>query len=137
MSGSGSIADLRVGLGGLMRDRGDDRLDQLAHVDPLGLELAPSLAGEVEDRRDQPVHLGDGGFDEAERLGKILRQLLVGAFERRLGAVGGVVRHRRRRGSATRPSDAMRRKMSPRNSSSSLVKPMMLTSGERRSWLTI
>ena len=32
---------------------------------------------------------------------------------------------------------AIRRKMSPRNSSSSLVKPMMLTSGERRSWLTI
>jgi len=35
------------------------------------------------------------------------------------------------------PSVAIRRKMSPRNSSSSLVKPMMLTRGERRSWLTI
>ena len=38
---------------------------------------------------------------------------------------------------AARPSAAIRLKMSPRNSSSSLVKPMMLTSGERRSWLTI
>jgi len=36
-----------------------------------------------------------------------------------------------------RSSVAIRRKMSPRNCSSSLVKPMMLTSGERRSWLTI
>ena len=36
-----------------------------------------------------------------------------------------------------RPSAAIRLKMSARNSSSSLVKPMMLTSGERRSWLTI
>ena len=38
---------------------------------------------------------------------------------------------------AARPRVAIRLKMSPRNSSSSLVKPMMLTSGERRSWLTI
>ncbi len=38
---------------------------------------------------------------------------------------------------AVRLRVAMRLKMSPRNSSSSLVKPMMLTSGERRSWLTI
>ena len=36
-----------------------------------------------------------------------------------------------------RASAAIRLKISPRNSSSSLVKPMMLTSGERRSWLTI
>ena len=33
---------------------------------------------------DQPVHLGDRGFDEAERLGEILRELLVFAFEQRL-----------------------------------------------------
>jgi hypothetical protein len=39
--------------------------------------------------------------------------------------------------SLARASVAMRLKMSPRNSSSSLVKPMMLTSGERRSWLTM
>ena len=36
-----------------------------------------------------------------------------------------------------RESAAIRLKMSPRNSSSSLVKPMMFTSGERRSWLTM
>src|SRR4029077_11144154 len=35
-------ADLRVGLRGLMRHRGNDRLDQFAHIDPLRLELAPS-----------------------------------------------------------------------------------------------
>ena len=40
-------------------------------------------------------------------------------------------------GEAARASVAIRLKMSLRNSSSSLVKPMMLTSGERRSWLTI
>ena len=34
-------------------------------------------------------------------------------------------------------SVAIRLKMSLRNSSSSLVKPMMLTSGDRRSWLTM
>ena len=38
---------------------------------------------------------------------------------------------------AARPSAAIRLKISARNSSSSLVKPMMLTSGERRSWLTM
>ena len=37
----------------------------------------------------------------------------------------------------SRDSVAIRLKMSPRNSSSSLVKPMMFTSGERRSWLTM
>ena len=46
---------------------------------------------------DQAVHLGDRGFDEAERLGEILRKLLVGAFENGLGVVGGIVRRRRRR----------------------------------------
>ncbi len=85
---------------------------------------------------DQPVHLGDRRFDESEGLGEILRELLVGALEHRLG------RRRRRTGAAevgaaASLSAAIRLKMSPRNSSSSLVKPMMLTSGERRSWLTI
>ena len=44
-------ADLRLGLGGLMRHRRDDALDQFAGVDPHRLEFAPSLAGEIEDRR--------------------------------------------------------------------------------------
>ena len=70
-----------------------------------------------------------------ERLGEILRELPVVALEHRLGLAGvGRRQRRRRRGMA---SAAIRRKMSPRNSSSSLVKPMMFTSGERRSWLTI
>ena len=73
--------DLRLGLGGLMRHGRDDALDQLPGVDPHRLELAPAFAGEVEDRADQPVHLADRGLDEAERLGEVLRQLLVGAVE--------------------------------------------------------
>ncbi len=36
-----------------------------------------------------------------------------------------------------RPREAIRLKMSARNSSNSLVNPMMFTKGERRSWLTI
>ena len=80
---------------GLMRHRRDDALDQFAGVDPLRLEFAPSLAGEVEDRRYQPVHLADRGFDEAQRLGEIFRELLVGAFENGLGGVGRVVGNER------------------------------------------
>src|SRR3954454_9627228 len=45
--------DGRLRLGGLMRQRRHDGFDQLARVDLLRLELAPTLAGEIEDRRDQ------------------------------------------------------------------------------------
>ena len=45
--------DLGVRLRGLVRNRGYDSLDQFAGIDLLGLEFAPSLPGEVEDRRDQ------------------------------------------------------------------------------------
>ena len=86
MSGSGSIRICALASGGLMRHRGDDALDQFAGVDPLRLEFAPAFAGEIEDRRDQPVHLGDRGFDEAQRFGEIFRELLVGAFEHGFGA---------------------------------------------------
>ena len=65
-------ADFGLGFRGLVRDRRDDGFDQLAHVDAFRLEFAPALAGEVEDRGDQAVHLGDRRFDEAERFGKIL-----------------------------------------------------------------
>ena len=136
MFGSGVDPDLRFGFRGLMRHGGDDAFDQFPGLDPHRLEFAPSLAREVEDRRYQPVHLGDRGFDEAERFGEIFRELLVGAFEHGLGGIGGVFR-RRGAGGLARASVAIRLKMSPRNSSSSLVKPMMFTSGERRSWLTI
>ena len=68
---------------------------------------------------------------------KSSRELLVGAFEHGLGGIGGVFRDGRRRRTARGTSVAIRLKMSPRNSSSSLVKPMMFTSGERRSWLTM
>ena len=44
-------ADLGLGLGGLMRHGRDDAFDQFAGVDPHRLEFAPSLAGEIEDRR--------------------------------------------------------------------------------------
>ena len=84
--------DLRLGFRGLMRHGGDDALDQFAGIDPHRLEFAPALAGEVEDGADQPVHLADRRFDEPERLGEILRQLLVGSVEHRLGGIGGVVR---------------------------------------------
>ena len=128
--GSGLDANLGVRLRRLMRHRGDDGFDQFAGVDLDRLEFAPSLAGEVEDRGYQAVHLGDRRFDESQRLGEILRELLVVAFEHRLGlAVGAGTGS----GAAARPSAAIRRKMSSRNSSSSLVKPMMFTSGERRS----
>ena len=43
--------DFGLGLRGLMRHGGDDALDQLPGIDPNRLEFAPSLAGEVEDRR--------------------------------------------------------------------------------------
>src|SRR6476620_1173839 len=43
--------DLGLGVRGLMRDGHYDTLDQLPGVDPDRLELAPSLAGEAEDRR--------------------------------------------------------------------------------------
>ena len=68
---------------------------------------------------------------------KSCRELLVGAFEHGLGGIGGVVRRSTAPRTACAASAAIRLKMSPRSSSSSLVKPMMLTSGERRSWLTI
>ena len=42
-------ANLRLGLGGLMRHRRNDGLDQFGRIDPHRLELAPPLAGEVED----------------------------------------------------------------------------------------
>src|SRR5882757_6181552 len=67
-------ANLGLGLGNLMRDGRNNTCDQLASLDPHRLELAPPLAGEVEDRRYQPVHLGDRRFDESERLGEILRE---------------------------------------------------------------
>ena len=41
-------ANFGVGLGGLMRDGGNDAFDQFAGIDPHRLELAPPLAGEVE-----------------------------------------------------------------------------------------
>ena len=70
------------------------------------LEFAPSLAGEIEDGRYQAVHLGDRRFDESQRLGEILRELLVLALEHRFGlrtasGVGGAA-------AATRPSAAIR-----------------------------
>src|SRR6516165_3614044 len=37
----------------LMRERRDNGLDQLTHVDRHRVELAPALPGEVEDRRDE------------------------------------------------------------------------------------
>src|SRR3984957_8365040 len=77
-------ADLGLGLGGLMRDGRDDGFDQLAGVDPHRFEFASSLAGEVEDRRYQAVHLGNRRFDEIQRLGKILQQLLVLGLQHRL-----------------------------------------------------
>ena len=51
MSGSGSMRICGIGLGGLMRHRRDDGLDQFAGVDPDRLEFAPALAGQIEDRR--------------------------------------------------------------------------------------
>src|SRR5215831_3293186 len=86
-------ADFGVRFGGLMRQGSDDALDQFPGVDAHRLELSPSLAGEIEDRRDQPVHLSDRGFDEAERFGKIRRELLVLVLELGLG-VGSRLRHR-------------------------------------------
>ena len=65
--------DLRLRLRGLVRDGGDDALDQFAGVDRHRLEFAPAFTGEVEDRGDQAIHLADRGLDEAERLGEILR----------------------------------------------------------------
>src|ERR1700751_1226303 len=55
----GQVPDLDPGmrLGDLMGERGDDALDQLAHVDRRRLELAPSFAGEVEDGRNQAIPL--------------------------------------------------------------------------------
>ena len=129
-------ANLRFGLGRLMRDGGGDPFDQLPCFNPLRLEFPPSLAREVEDGRDQPVHFRNRGFDEAERFAKIHRKLLVGGVENRFGAVGRILGRLRPAMQRGREA-AMRLKMSPRNSSSSLVKPMMFTSGERRSWLTI
>ena len=51
--------DFRLRLRGLMRHRRDDRLHQFLGIDPHRLELTPAFAGEIEDRRDQPIHLGD------------------------------------------------------------------------------
>ena len=44
-------ANLGLGFRSLMRDGGDNGFDQFAGIDPHRLELAPSLAGEIEDRR--------------------------------------------------------------------------------------
>src|SRR6266852_6809353 len=118
-------ANLGLGFGGLMRHRCSNAFYQFAGIDPHRLELAPPLAGEVEDGADQAIHLGDRGFDEFQGLGEVLRELVVFLFEDGF-----------RRSEAWR-SAATRLKIPVRNSSSSLVKPMMFTSGERRSWLTI
>ncbi len=81
-------ADLGLGLRSLMCHGRDDSFDQFAGVDPHRLEFAPSFAGEVEDGRDEPVHLGDRRFDEAQRFGEILRELPILAFEHRLDLAG-------------------------------------------------
>ena len=57
---------------------------------------------------DQPVHLGDRRFDEAERLGEILRELLVGAFEHGLGGCRS-----RCRASPARRTAARRKRCDP------------------------
>ena len=118
-----------------MRHRRHDGFDQFAGVDSNRLEFAPPLAGEVENRSDQPVHLGDRGFDEAQGFREILRELFVCALE--YGSTSPAMTGTSGAEAAARPSAAMRLKISVRRSSSSLVKPMMLTSGERKSWLTI
>ena len=70
----------------LVRHRGDDGFDQFPGIDRHRLEFAPALAGEVENRGYQPVHLADRRLDEAERLGEILRELPVVALEDELGS---------------------------------------------------
>src|SRR5262249_51293795 len=90
--GQGCDTDFGLRLYGLMRQRLDDPLDQFAHVDVSWLELAPPFSGEIEDRRDKTVHLGDRGFDEAERFGKILRELPILALKPGLRVSGNGVR---------------------------------------------
>ena len=87
-------ADLRLGLRGLMRHGRDDALDQLAvSIRSGGNSRRPSRV-RLRIADDQAVHLGDRRFDEAERFRKIVRELLVRALKRGLGAVGGVCRRR-------------------------------------------
>src|SRR5205085_1380900 len=89
----GQRLDVNVGsgFGRLVRHGRNDTIDQLPGVDPLRLEFPPPFARQAEDGGYQPVHLGDRGFDEAERFAKIFRQLFVGALEHGFGAIGRIV----------------------------------------------
>ncbi len=78
----------------------------------------------LQDGVDQPVHLLGRGADEADRFGQILAR----REPRVLGDDARAPRPRRVR-SARRAAWSA--------ASSSAVKPITLTSGERRSWLTI
>src|SRR6185437_11042997 len=128
-------ADLRLGLGGLMRHRSHDTLDQLAHVDLVRLELAPALAGQIEDPEIRRSILPIDDLMKPGASAKSCDSCLSppsssGSISLASAGTSGA-------SAPARSSVAIRRKMSPRNCSSSLVKPMMFTSGERRSWLTM
>ncbi len=83
-----------------MRHGRNDGFDQFTHIDLDRLELPPALARQIEDRRDQPVHLADRGFDKSQRLQKVPGELLVAVAEPGFGAIDGGVRDGRSRGLA-------------------------------------
>ena len=64
----------RLLLGGAMRDAARDRVQQFAHIDFLGVEFTSAFTRQPKHRVDEPVHLGDRAFDEAERFFKFLAQ---------------------------------------------------------------
>ena len=53
-----------------------DALNDRRHIERFRPEGAPALPRQLQDRRDQAFHLGDGGADEAERLGHVAVDLL-------------------------------------------------------------
>ena len=155
------LADHRSG------DAADDRRDAEGGEHALGAaepEQQQQTPG-PEERRDRRAHAVRGLADVQHAVGRVAEhgvgdalalgvavgqddhvlELRVALAERLVGAVEpGVDERAAALGDADggaadsiRESAAIRRKISPRSSSSSLVKPMMLTSGERRSWLTM
>jgi len=83
-----------LGFGRLMRHGRPRHLRSISLVSSRsGLEFPPVLrASRLRMADIRPVHLGDRGFDEAERFGKILRQLFVGGPLRTgFGAIGRIL----------------------------------------------